>query len=153
MGKKNDRNGFPTHLGFTKLYNILFGMFLPNDLVFLLYGVNLHTRRMAKCKTSRTKTTHAKKCAVDTSEINKSAKLMEEIGLISIVKDQSDEDIVRWDYILNVSNFTMLMSIIEEIGDFQISQYMCYELFYDAHRRIDSITQEEIENWKKGKSQ
>lgn len=149
MGKKNDRNGFPTHLGFTKLYNILLGMLWPNDLVFLLYIVNLHTLREAKCITSKTKTSHARKCCVDTSEINKSAKLLESMGLVSIVKDQSDEDIVRWDYILDVTNYLMLINIIEDIGNFQRAQYMCGELFYSAHRRVDSITKEEIENWKK----
>lgn len=149
MGKKKDRNGFPTHLGFTKLYNILFGMLWPNDLVFLLYVVNLHTLREAKCITNKTKTSHANKCAVDKVEINRSAKLLEKMGLVSIVKDQSDEDIVRWDYILDIPNYLLFIDIIESIGNFQRAQSMCHELFYTEHRRVDSITKEEIENWKK----
>ena len=146
MAKKTfDVNGLPTYVGFTKLHNPLFGIFTTEDFVFLLYVINLHGLRKAGCKTTRTKTTHANACNVSWEPLKDSIKRFENIGMITIVKDETSEDFSRWDYILNVPNYVKLIDIILEVHDYAQVRLMCDHFFYYNTRTINSISEIEVQ--------
>ena len=87
MSKRTlDRNGMPTDLAFTKFYNIFFGIFSPDEIVFLLYVVNLHYLKKAGFSMVKSKPDHSLKCGMSSERLDMCVEKFSDMGLISVDK-------------------------------------------------------------------
>ena len=66
-----------------------------------------------------------------------------DMGLISVDKPK----IGYYDYILNKTNYQLLIDILAEIRNFSVAKKMCTKHFKVEKRTIDSITDDERDSW------
>lgn len=138
-----DRNGMPTDLAFTKFYNIFFGIFSPDEVVFLLYVVNLHYLKKAGFSMVKSKPDHSLKCGMSSERLDMCVEKFSDMGLISVDKPK----IGYYDYNLNKTNYQLLIDILAEIRNFSVAKKMCTKHFKVEKRTIDSITDDERDSW------
>lgn len=138
-----DRDGMPTNLAFTKFYNIFFGIFSPDEIVFLLYVVNLHYLWEAGFSTVKNKTDHSLKCGMSTERFDACAEKFSSMGLVAVLKPK----VGLYNYAIDMNGYRKLVEMIADVRNFSVAKKMCTKFFKIEKRTIDSIDYEEIDEW------
>jgi len=138
-----DRDGMPTDLAFTKFYNIFFGIFSPDEIVFLLYVVNLHYLTRAGFSTAKNKLDHSLKCGMSTDRFDACVEKFSSMGLIAVLKPK----IGIFNYSIDMNDYKRLVQMIADVRHFSVAKKMCTKFFKIDKRTIESITYEEIDEW------